>query len=221
MEIIDASHCTVCPYPALEEQYIRDANGFILTYSATEKTSLEFVRDIQQKIKKVKSEIHSNSGYKEPWPTVLVRGRCDLDGSQDHITPIPPGLSSGNNDAELWNATHSRLYNLPMELVYMIAQHLDEYSPHALALSSRRFYYSGLLGQMRVTKASVAGYLLAKEHGWGFVEISTRSKINVEKPFHDIIHLIRQHNEARPQAETQAETRKPRKKWRRNPCHLQ
>ncbi|PGH17868.1 hypothetical protein AJ80_04692 [Polytolypa hystricis UAMH7299] len=130
-----------------------------------------------------------------PVPMMLVGNKIDIYNEKDFACPVPPTsdskLPNGQLDASAWNVTHSHLYNLPDDLLYMIVEHLDKPSALALALTSSRFYYySQLWTCAGILKSMQAGYALVKSVGCEFVEASAEYDVHVRLVFSRIVPLL-------------------------------
>jgi hypothetical protein len=196
---------------ALRSLYIRDADAFLLVYSVASPSSFERVRELVKEIREGGDTTNSETACaprSKAVPIMLVQNMSDLVADREDW-PVPcrviPDVEAGASAATLWNTAHSRLFVLPYEVLYIVAEHLDVLSALALALSSKRFYDSALWDYVSNGRPTRAGWELANHAGCGFIAVSAKTGDNAEQAFHDVVRMLRQ-----PGAVQEREARKER-----------
>jgi len=77
-------------YASLQDQWIREGDGYLIVYSITSKDSLEESKVMHDKISRIRDS--------ENFPLVLAGNKCDLENERK-VTKV-----QGQNAVELWNA---------------------------------------------------------------------------------------------------------------------
>merc|ERR1719382_1264547 len=76
-------------YASLQDQWIREGDGYLIVYSITNKNSLEEAGVLREKITRIRDD--------ESFPLVLAGNKCDLNNEREL------SKQDGNNKATEWN----------------------------------------------------------------------------------------------------------------------
>jgi GTPase KRas len=133
LEIIDTAGQE--EYPALQDQWIREGEAFVLVYSITKRSSFSRVHQFYNQITRVTEKGLLTARY----PGSLI------------ATPASPQLPP----------------------IILVGNNCERVAEREVSIQE--------------------GKALAKELGCGFLEASAKNCINVEKPFYDVVRMLRRY----------------------------